>query len=130
MTKFRLKKDFIKFCVVGTIGFLVEAAIIQIVKWIWIDFLLYVRFVSFPTALFVTWILNRVFVFESNNSKVKEVVKYVVVQVLGALLNISVYSIFIIYSLFFFNYPVLALALGSIVALFWNYIFSKIWVFI
>lgn len=130
MTKFRLKKDFIKFCVVGTIGFLVEAAIIQIVKWIWIDFLLYVRFVSFPTALFVTWILNRVFVFESNNSKVKEVVKYVIVQVLGALLNISVYSILIIYSLFFFNYPVLALAIGSIVALFWNYIFSKIWVFI
>lgn len=130
MTKFRLKKDFIKFCVVGTIGFFVEAAIIQIVKWIWIDFLLYVRFVSFPTALFVTWILNRVFVFESNNSKVKEVVKYVIVQVLGALLNISVYSILIIYSLFFFNYPVLALAIGSIVALFWNYIFSKIWVFI
>lgn len=125
----KLSSKFIKFCVVGTIGFLTEALIIHLAKVLYPDLLLYVRFISFPTALAVTWILNRVFVFESGNSKIKEVSKYALVQTFGAMLNILVYTLLLLLSDFFVDYPVLALAAGSAFALFSNYFLSKYWVF-
>ena len=106
-----------------------EAPIIHLVKVMYPDFLLYVRFISFPAALVVTWILNRVFVFESGNSKIKEVSKYALVQTFGAMLNILVYTLLLLLSDFFVDYPVLALAAGSAFALFSNYFLSKYWVF-
>ena len=129
MIRFKLSAEFIKFCIVGTVGFLTEALIIHLVKVIYPDFLLYVRFISFPAALAVTWLLNRVFVFESSNSKIKEVSKYALVQTFGAILNIVVYTLLLLLSDFFVAYPVLALAAGSAVALFSNYYLSKYWVF-
>ncbi len=129
MIRFKLSAEFIKFCIVGTVGFLTEALIIHLVKVIYPDFLLYVRFISFPAALAVTWLLNRVFVFESSNSKIKEVSKYALVQTFGAILNIMVYTLLLLLSDFFVGYPVLALAAGSAVALFSNYYLSKYWVF-
>lgn len=129
MISFKLSTKFIKFCIVGTIGFLTEALIIHLVKVLYPDFLLYVRFISFPAALAVTWLLNRVFVFESGNSKIKEVSKYALVQTFGAVLNIMVYTLLLLLSDFFVGYPVLALAAGSAVALFSNYYLSKYWVF-
>lgn len=129
MISFKLSTKFIKFCIVGTIGFLTEALIIHLVKVIYPDFLLYVRFISFPAALAVTWLLNRIFVFESGNSKIKEVSKYALVQTFGAILNILVYTLLLLLSDFFVEYPVLALAAGSAVALFSNYFLSKHWVF-
>lgn len=129
MIRFKLSAEFIKFCIVGTVGFLTEALIIHLVKVIYPDFLLYVRFISFPAALAVTWLLNRVFVFESGNSKIKEVSKYALVQTFGAILNIMVYTLLLLLSDFFVGYPVLALAAGSAVALFSNYYLSKYWVF-
>ena len=125
----KLSSKFIKFCVVGTIGFLTEALIIHLVKVIYSDFLLYVRFISFPAALALTWLLNRVFVFKSGNSKIKEVSKYALVQTFGAMLNILVYTLLLLLSDFFVDYPVLALAAGSAFALFSNYFLSKYWVF-
>ena len=98
MISFKLSTKFIKFCIVGTIGFLTEALIIHLVKVLYPDFLLYVRFISFPAALVVTWILNRVFVFESGNSKIKEVSKYALVQTFGAILNILVYTLLLLLS--------------------------------
>lgn len=129
MIRFKLSAEFIKFCIVGTVGFLTEALIIHLVKVIYPDFLLYVKFISFPAALAVTWLLNRVFVFESSNSKIKEVSKYALVQTFGAILNIMVYTLLLLLSDFFVGYPVLALAAGSAVALFSNYYLSKYWVF-
>ena len=129
MIRFKLSAEFIKFCIVGTVGFLTEALIIHLVKVIYPDFLLYVRFISFPAALAVTWLLNRVFVFESSNSKIKEASKYALVQTFGAILNIMVYTLLLLLSDFFVGYPVLALAAGSAVALFSNYYLSKYWVF-
>lgn len=129
MISFKLSTKFIKFCIVGTLGFLTEALIIHLVKVLYQDFLLYVRFISFPAALAVTWLLNRVFVFESGNSKIKEVSKYALVQTFGAVLNMMVYTLLLLLSDFFVDYPVLALAAGSAFALFSNYFLSKYWVF-
>ena len=129
MSRFKLSPRFLKFCIVGTVGFFVEATIIQSVKYLLPDLLLYVRLVSFPVAVFATWLLNRLFVFESNNSKLKEVSKYLVVQTSGAVINIAVYTLLLLLSPLFKEYPIIALATGSGVALISNYIFSKIWAF-
>ena len=45
------------------------------------------------------------------------------------MLNILVYTLLLLLSDFFVDYPVLALAAGSAFALFSNYFLSKYWVF-
>lgn len=129
MIRYKLSKNFIKFCLVGSIGFIVEAIIIETIKFLLPIFLIYVRLLSFPCALLVTWILNRMFVFESKNSKTKEIIKYTFIQTTGAFLNIAIYTTLLITNSFFKEYPVIALGIGSGVALISNYTFSKFWVF-
>lgn len=129
MIRYKFSKSFFKFCVVGSIGFLVEAIIIETIKHLLPSFLVYVRFLSFPTALLVTWALNRMFVFESKKSRTKEIIKYTIVQSTGAFLNIAIYTILLITNSFFREYPLIALGIGSGVALISNYTLSKSWVF-
>lgn len=129
MIRYKFSKSFIKFCVVGSIGFFVEAIIIETIKHLIPSFLVYVRLLSFPTALLITWALNRMFVFESKKSRTKEIIKYTIVQSTGAFLNIAIYTVLLITNSFFREYPLIALGIGSGVALISNYTLSKSWVF-
>lgn len=129
MIRYKFSKSFIKFCVVGSVGFLVEAIIVETIKHLIPSILVYVRFFSFPTALLVTWALNRMFVFKSKKSRTKEIIKYTIIQSTGAFLNIAIYTALLITNSFFKDYPLIALGIGSGVALVSNYTFSKSWVF-
>ena len=125
-----IKNRFLKFCLVGGGGFTVEAVIIYIFQVTLPSFILYARAVSFPAALLFTWLANRLFVFDSEQSKKKELFKYVVVQTTGAGINILVYTLLIYKYSFFASFPVIALMFGSGIAMFFNYFCSVFWVFV
>ncbi len=113
----------------GGLGFFVEAAIIFIIQ-TWFDYLIvYARAFSFPPALFATWICNRIFVFSSHQKVGVEIFKYVVTQVIGALLNLAVFEFLILSYSLFREYAILALAAGSAVGLVSNFLISLLWVF-
>jgi len=57
---------FLRFALVGTIGFVVDASVLRLVVAIFAINLYAGRLVSFLAAATVTWLLNRTFTFRHN----------------------------------------------------------------
>lgn len=119
----------LKFGIVGSVGFLVETAIILFIKNEYPALFLYSRAFSFPPAVLATWLLNRVWTFSSDGSKGKEFARYFIVQSIGAGINFFVYYVLLATFIVFYEFPVLALAVASGVAMIFNYFASKVFVF-
>ena len=120
-----LSVRFVRFAVIGGIGFVIEAAVITLVGrhlgWGAMN----ARMLSFPCAVLVTWWLNRKYNFRSQNRLVVESTSYFVVQVAGALSNLAVYASCVSISTFFAAWPVAGLAVGAVAGLLVNFLLSK-----
>lgn len=116
------------FLVVGGIGFLVDAGVLQALLFAGLG-VFSARAVSVLVALTATWFLNRHFVFRTSahNRKQTEYVRHLVSQSFGALINFGVYGVLLL--LVPTLNPLLALAAGSAVALIVNYLMAKYWTF-
>jgi putative flippase GtrA len=93
-SKYRLLLQIVFFALVGTIGFVVDAGILEIMF-----FYLHVdpyvsRLISFLAAATVTWLLNRILTFKSKNRmSLREWWVYVMFMGVGAVLNLGVYTV-------------------------------------
>ena len=89
------------------------------------------RIVSFAVAVTVTWYLNRQFAFSTRKTidRRSEYSRYLTVQGIGMAINFIVYSLCIASSETMDRWPVLALAVGSGVALIFNFVGSRKFVF-
>ena len=127
-----LPKGFSAFAVVGGIGFIVDASILAILVhgYGWGDYT--ARVVSFSVAVTVTWWLNRHYVFSAQKTlnRRSEYSRYLSVQLIGMAINFLIYSLCIASSQTMDQWPVLALAVGSAVALFFNYLGARLFVFL
>ncbi|WP_194270710.1 GtrA family protein [Glaciimonas soli] len=129
----RLPASVLGFMVVGGIGFVVDACVMMLLyKYAGLPLYLS-RVLSFLVAVFVTWLLNRSFVFASKtrtSARAKrEYVGYLAVQTAGALLNLGIFSSLIAGFPGLRTYPVIALMVGSGTAMIFNYYGLRHWVF-
>ena len=127
-----LPEGFPAFVVVGGIGFIVDASILAILVhgYGWGDYT--ARVVSFAVAVTATWYLNRRYVFAARKTpnRRSEYSRYLTVQIMGMGINFLVYSLCIASSQTMDQWPVLALAVGSAVALFFNFAGARAFVFL
>jgi putative flippase GtrA len=115
---------FLRFCLVGTLGFLVDSGVLLLLTTAGLAGAWIGRVVSFLVAACVTWLLNRRFTFRSRVTTAS-LVPYVLLTGFGALLNIGVYWLWISV---FGEAPemlVLGVAAGSVAALAFNFLVSK-----
>ncbi len=120
--------EFIRFCGVGALGFLIDAGLL-----LWFietaglnPFL--ARVFSILLALSTTWAMHRNWTFRSNGSgRLAEWSRFAAVNGAGGTLNYLVYSAILL--ALPGTAPLLALAAGSAVALVANYLGSRIWAF-
>ena len=122
----------LSFGVIGGVGFLVDGGILTVLtSWFLVN--VYVaRGVSFPIATVVTWYLNRSFTFRAHkagNVSKEEYLRYLIVQIGGALLNLAVFIVLVYLFSWMSKFPILPLALGAVFGMIFNYTFSRIWVF-
>jgi len=126
-----LPRGFPSFILVGTVGFIIDATILAILVhgYQWGDYT--ARLVSFSVAVTVTWLLNRGYVFTDarTHNRRSEYTRYLAVQGTGMAINFLIYSLCLISSPLMDQWPVLALAVGSAVALIFNYAGARIFVF-
>jgi len=119
------------FVLVGAIGFLIDAGILTaLMKGL--DFGHYgARAISFAIAVTSTWYMNRRWVFERNAVRMnsREYTSYLSVQVIGALINLSVFAAVIEFVPGLAKVPVIPLAAGAAVALLFNFSASSRFVF-
>ena len=122
---------FLRFSVVGTIGFLVDTAVLYL--------LLYgaglcpyaARLGSFLVAASVTWLLNRVFTFRAarREARGRQWLRFVAVCSVGAVVNYATYAAVVALAPASALTPGLGVAAGSIAGLALNYTLSRRLVF-
>jgi putative flippase GtrA len=115
------------FGAIGGVGFLIEAAVltwlVRVNGW----GLYGSRVLSFGLAVTATWYLNRRFTFarRAGADRGREYVRYFLAQVIGALINLGVYGTIIAAVPVVAAYPVLPLAVGSGVAMVFNFLAAR-----
>jgi len=123
--------EFLRFCVVGTVGFVVDAGTLTLlVDWAGMGLLLG-RVVSYLLAATVTWYMHRHYTFPHGKTVPHgpQWVRFVAVNALGAGINYGVYALLVLNLAVFARWPALAVAVGSIAALMFNFLASRRFVF-
>ena len=123
--------QFFRFGVVGTIGFLVDAGVLLLVLETTDLGYYWGRVLSFLSAATVTWALNRRFTFTdaSKDRRVRQWFRFLLVNSGGGLINYATYAALVASTLFFREWPVLAVAIGSLAGLLVNFALSRWLVF-
>jgi putative flippase GtrA len=129
----KILHEVFSFASIGIVGFAIEAIVLSILVAQGLDIYLS-RAMSFPTALTATWYLNRKHTFDhGKNSRFaslkSEYIGYFLIQVVGALLNLAVFSLVVYLFPQFKLIPVIPLAIGAGIAMVFNYSASKYFVY-
>ncbi len=123
------KSQFFRFSVVGSIGFIVDAGIVWLLSKNHIHPII-AQIIAFSIAVVFTWLLNRKFSFPNSKKKwFKQLFSYVLGTSIGSIANNGIYVLLVLEFKLFFNKPVFAVAVGSLVGLVFNFTVSKFWVF-
>ena len=119
------------FVVVGAIGFLIDAGILTVLMTSFGLDHYSARAISFTVAVTVTWYMNRRWVFDKSAASMsgREYSSYLVVQIIGAAINLSVFIAVIEFVPLLTNIPVRPLTIGAIAALLFNFGASSRFVF-
>lgn len=118
---------FMRFGIVGTLGFVVDAGVMQLLVSFAGAGAIEARAVSIPTAVLATWALNRTFTFgkTAEDAAWPSLARYAAVSAAGATVNFVVYSALVLASSTLAARPMIPLAIASVVALIFNYLGSK-----
>ncbi len=88
------------------------------------------RFVSFPIAVVVTWILNRKYNFNSKSPALPEARRYFVTQIAGALTNLCFFLGCVLLVPRLSQNPVTVLGFAAVVGFLVNFFLSSLFVFL
>jgi putative flippase GtrA len=122
----KLWRELILFGVIGTLGLLIDIAVLYALKPMFGLFLS--RGVSFFVAAITTWYLNKTITFKGNKSTLpihQELIAYVGLMLLGGAANYATYIWLVIAYEYVQSNPFLAVAAGSLAGMFFNYSTSK-----
>jgi putative flippase GtrA len=125
-----LNSRFFRFCVIGTIGFIADALVLQTGLSVIHLSPVAARIPSFMLAVLVTWYFNRDFTFrQPERTFLASFPKYLLANIGGLSLNLAVYFAGIRLSFFLAHWPVMALAIASVSAMFFNFTTSHFLIF-
>jgi putative flippase GtrA len=119
--------QFIKFSIIGFIGFAIDCIMLYVGIHIF-GFGKYASAIfSFPFAVTVTWIGNRLFTFRGQSSRPvhQEWAQFFVVCGCGFILNRGAYSLSLATIPLAYQYPVLGLLVGTATGMFFNFFVSR-----
>lgn len=126
-----MTRQFFCFALVGTAGFVVDLVALQLsLHLLGLD--AYAgRGVSYLCAATSTWIMNRHFTFaaERTNELWREWARFLISNAAGGAVNLGVYAALVSTQLPIVSEPWLALAVGSVAGLFFNFFASRKFVF-
>ncbi len=123
--------QFLKFGIIGLIGFVVDTAFLYIGIGALDLSRIAAGFFAFPFAVTVTWIGNRIFTFRDHAHEplAKQWIKFAAVCAVGIVFNRGTYALMVSLIPLVYDYPVLGLLGGTAVGMFFNFFASKRLVF-
>jgi putative flippase GtrA len=128
-----LTAQFLRFGVVGVVGFLVDAGLLRALLAAGLGYYSG-RAISFLSAATATWILNRSFTFRRDAEVVRahpaaEWLSYLGLMLIGGVANYGAYALAVENSTLVRAHPELGVALGSLVGMVINYWTAKTMIF-
>lgn len=128
--KSRLAQEFLRFGVVGTIGFVVDTLVLYAMLWLGAG-LYGGRAVSYVAAATTTYALNRAWTFRGRGGAAvhREWALFVLVNLGGFALNYGTYALLVAFVPLVAAWPVLGVAAGSFAGMFANFFLSRALVF-
>lgn len=123
--------QFVKFAMVGGIGFSIEGCVLFVLVRQGADPLIS-RLISFPAAVIATWSINRCWTFgiiERSSKHGAEFTKYAGIQCVGALVNYAVYAVALKFTGVTPLGALAALFMGAAIGLVVNFTGAKVSVF-
>ncbi len=122
-------KRFIRYCIVGGIGFCTDGGLLQAGIHLLGLGPLAARAPSFLTAVLVTWYLNRGFTFRMKHKSFRESFPaYIAANAAGLAINFGTYSAGVLLSDTLAQYPLIPLAVGAVIGMAFNFFAAK-WIF-
>jgi putative flippase GtrA len=124
-------RRFARFIVVGGVGFVIDAGVLMLALRYFTPSIYVARALSFTAAVIATWLLNRVFVFDTDagGSMVAEYGRYFATQIVGAFTNLGVFVALIELVPRLGAAPIVPLAAGAALGAAVNYAGATLWVF-
>lgn len=129
-TVVKLLRETILFGVAGTIGFMVDTAVLYALQGFMGPF--YARILSFLAAVLATWLINRNLAFRgraSSLSRKKEFLSYMILMLAGGLVNYGVYSALVLWLPLVRQYLILGVAAGSLAGMVVNFLTARFLLF-
>ncbi len=133
-TRYLLRHSFIRFALVGTCGYLVDAGMLALDTGLWgMDFKSG-RAVSIFVAMGFTWLGNRYLTFPERRAHtfsgaMQEWLKFIGANAVGAVINYGTSVLLVSYAAAPFNHKFIAQACGVLVGLVFNFTLSRKLVF-
>lgn len=115
---------FLRFCVVGTFGFVVDAGTTTLLTQVFWVAVTPARLLAFLIAASVTWALNLRFTFQVGTGS-STWLPYLVASSFGALINVGMYLLWLGWAGHSATQIVAGVAIGSVTALAFNYTISR-----
>ena len=128
--RFAVLMEFLRFGVVGTIGFVVDTAVLY--AGLALGLGLYGgRAVSYLVAATTTWALNRLWTFRGRGEGPahQQWALFLLVNLIGFAMNYGTYAALIAFVPLVAAHPVLGVAAGAIAGMFGNFVLSRQLVF-
>lgn len=126
--------DFLRFGAVGAAGYVVDNAVLYVMTHIVGGDYYSSRIVSVLAAMTFTWFGNRMLTFRHASARgarniALEWMRFVGANAIGALVNFGLYAVLLTYAASPWNNPYLALPLGVLAGMVFNFFLSKHFVF-
>lgn len=127
-----ITRQLLRFAIVGVAGFAIDAGVLTALV-ASCGFKPYpARAISFPLAVLGTWLLNRNWTFAGLRATNvgAEYLRYMVVQILGAISNLAIFVLVLESIPPLARYPAIPLAFGALAGLIVNFAGTRAFVFV
>ena len=118
-------REIVSFGTIGVIGFVSDAVLLSLLRWLWGFDLVTSRLGAFAVTITIAWWLNRRLTFRSDASAPSEWLRYALVNGTGALLNLGIFFWLVHRVRAMAEMPLLALALAAFVTMNYGFIVTK-----
>ncbi len=123
----RVVREFIKFGLVGSLSFVVDAGLYLVLTRKAGVFYLYAKLISFCVAAANSYLLNRRWTFRSRDpNRVRQAAQFFAVASVGASLNAGI--MYLLHGVAHLH-DLMALVLTTGVVMFWNFLANRAWTF-
>lgn len=125
-------RQLVLFGIAGTLGFLVDAGVVSLLV-NGLDWNPYLgRLLSFLCAVATTFVFNRAYTFaaaDASGTLVQQAGRYLLAMTGGFVVNYGAYALLVHQMALVREWPVIGVAVGSVLGLAVNFISSRYWVF-